>query len=439
MESSLCEKPERHAPRRLSDYLMLEGQKQKVHSLVDKVYSRKNLKLAWERVRANRGASGTDGITIGAFEANLDVNLERLHQELRDQTYQPQPVRRLEIPKRGAPGKTRPLGIPSVYDRVCQQALVNRLESIFENVFDPSSFGYRKGRETADALSKIWREVEAGYEWIVDADLKDYFGSVDHEKLMTLVGKQIADSRVLRLIQQMLKAGYEEKGQRFETPRGTPQGGVISPLLSNILLTPFDKEMRHQGYRLTRWADDWVVTCRTRAEAKDALVRAAKILGKLGVTLNREKTRIVHIAQGFEFLGFKIGRGKGRLKLSRDRITSKLNRHNLYAIPTQKSLDRFKDQIRALTQRKTPLRMGELIKTINPIIRGWGNYYCRSQVRKRFHQLDGWIVRRLWSHRAKRWRNNRWKDYPTKRLLGEFKLVNLVSLIPSLRITRNHS
>jgi RNA-directed DNA polymerase len=418
---------------------MLEGQKQKVHSLVDKVYSRKNLKLAWERVRANRGASGTDGITIGAFEANLDVNLERLHQELRDKTYQPQPVRRLEIPKRGAPGKTRPLGIPSVYDRVCQQALVNRLESIFENVFDPSSFGYRKGRKTADALSKIWREVEAGYEWIVDADLKNYFGSVDHEKLMTLVGKQIADSRVLRLIQQMLKAGYEEKGQRFETPRGTPQGGVISPLLSNILLTPFDKEMRHQGYRLTRWADDWVVTCRTRAEAKDALVRAAKILGKLGVTLNREKTRIVHIAQGFEFLGFKIGRGKGRLKLSRDRITSKLNRHNLYAIPTQKSLDRFKDQIRALTQRKTPLRMGELIKTINPIIRGWGNYYCRSQVRKRFHQLDGWIVRRLWSHRAKRWRNNRWKDYPTKRLLGEFKLVNLVSLIPSLRITRNHS
>jgi RNA-directed DNA polymerase len=439
MENSLCEKPERHAPRRLSDYLMLEGQKQKVHSLVDKVYSRKNLKLAWERVRANRGASGTDGITIGAFEANLDVNLERLHQELRDKTYQPQPVRRLEIPKRGAPGKTRPLGIPSVYDRVCQQALVNRLESIFENVFDPSSFGYRKGRKTADALSKIWREVEAGYEWIVDADLKDYFGSVDHEKLMTLVGKQIADSRVLRLIQQMLKAGYEEKGQRFETPRGTPQGGVISPLLSNILLTPFDKEMRHQGYRLTRWADDWVVTCRTRAEAKDALVRAAKILGKLGVTLNREKTRIVHIAQGFEFLGFKIGRGKGRLKLSRDRITSKLNRHNLYAIPTQKSLDRFKDQIRALTQRKTPLRMGELIKTINPIIRGWGNYYCRSQVRKRFHQLDGWIVRRLWSHRAKRWRNKCWRDYPTKRLLGEFKLVNLVSLIPSLRITRNHS
>ncbi len=258
MESSLCEKPERHASRRLSDHLVLEGQKQKVHSLVDKVYSRKNLKLAWERVRANQGAGGTDGVTIGEFEADLDANLERLHCELREKTYRPQAVRRLEIPKRGAPGKTRPLGIPSVYDRVCQQALVNRLEPIFEKVFDPSSFGYRKGRKTADALAKIWREVEAGNEWIVDADLKDYFGSVDHEKLMALLGKQIADSGVLKLIQQMLKAGYEAKGQRFETPRGTPQGGVISPLLSNILLTPFDKEMRQKGYHPDRSHRAWL-------------------------------------------------------------------------------------------------------------------------------------------------------------------------------------
>jgi RNA-directed DNA polymerase len=434
MESSLCEKPERHAPRRLSDYLMLEGQKQKVHSLVDKVYSRENLKLAWERVRANRGAGGADGITIEAFEANLDANLERLHQELRDKTYQPQPVRRLKevLPERRGHW---------AYHRFTTgcQALVNRLETIFEKVFDPSSFGYRKGRKTADALTKIWREVEAGNEWIVDADLQDYFGSVDHEKLIALVGKQIADSRVLKLIQQMLEAGYEEKGQQFATPRGTPQGGVISPMLSNILLTPFDKEMRHQGYRLTRWADDWVVTCRTRAEAERALVRAAKILDRLGVTLNREKTRIVHITHGFEFLGYKIQRGKGKFKLTRDRIKSTLNRQNLYAIPTQKSVDRFKDQIRTWTKRHTPLRMGELINTINPIIRGWGNYYCRSHIRKRFSQLDRWIVRRLWSHRTKRWRNAGWREYPTKRLRAEFKLVSLVALIPSLQIAKAHS
>jgi retron-type reverse transcriptase len=187
---------------------MLEGQTQKVHSLVDKVYSRKNLKLAWELVRANRGASGPDGVSIGAFEADLDANWNDFIR-----SFETIPISRgpVEIPKRGAPGKTRPLGIPSVYDRVCQHALLNRLAPIFERVFDPSGFGYRKGRKTADALSKIWREVEAGNEWIVDADLKDYFGSVDHEKLATLVGKQIADGRVLRLIQQMLKAGYERR------------------------------------------------------------------------------------------------------------------------------------------------------------------------------------------------------------------------------------
>jgi RNA-directed DNA polymerase len=189
MESSLCEKPERHAPRRLSDHLMLEGQKQKVHSLVDKVYSRENLKLAWERVRANQGASGADRVTIEDFEAGLGENLDRLDRELREQTYQPQAVRRLEIPKRGAPGKTRPLGIPSVYDRVCQQALADRLEPIFEKVFDPSSFGYRKGRKTADALGKIWREVGAASEWIVDADLKDYFDSVSHGWLMRMLAQ----------------------------------------------------------------------------------------------------------------------------------------------------------------------------------------------------------------------------------------------------------
>lgn len=439
METSLCEKPERHAPRRLSDYLVLDGQTRKVHSLVDKVYSRKNLKLAWERVRANEGASGTDGVTIEAFADELDENLERLHQELRDGTYQPQAVRRLEIPKRGAPGKTRPLGIPSVYDRVCQQALVNRLEPIFEKVFDPSSFGYRKGRKTADALTKIWRELVDGNEWVVDADLKDYFGSVDHGKLITLVGKQIADGRVLGLIQQILTAGYNVKGEKFPTPRGTPQGGVISPLLSNILLTPFDKEMRRLGYQLTRWADDWVVTCRTRNEAEVALDRAVKILDQLGVTLNREKTRIVHITQGFEFLGFKIQRGKGRFNLPRGRIKSKLNRQNLYAIPTQKSVDRFKDQIRTCTQRRVPLCMGELIKEINPIIRGWGNYYCRSNVRKRFAQLDQWIIRRVYSHRARRWRNTAWKEYPTKRLRTDFKLVSLIGLIPSLQAARTHS
>src|ERR1700682_5622262 len=428
----MSEIPVHSRPRRLADWINPTGAR-KVHSLVDKVYQRKNLEMAWEKVKANRGSGGVDGQSLEAFAAQLDQQLDRLQSELKDDTYQPQPVRQVQIPKAGKPGEFRTLGIPTIYDRVCQQALLNRLEPLFEPILDEANFGYRRGRSTKDAMRKVWKEIQSGRGWIVDADLRDFFGSVDHEKLLALVAQRIADGRVLRLIRAMLKAGSYGKGQLFPSERGTPQGGVVSPLLSNILLTPFDREMRHKGHRLTRWADDWVVTCRTRAEAQSALAQATKILGKLGVTLNLEKTRIVHIAQGFEFLGFKIGRGKGRFKLTRDRIKSKLNRQNLYAIPTQKSVDRFKDQIRALTMRRIPLRLGELIETINPIIRGWGNYYCRSHVRKRFHQLDGWIIRRLWSHRAKRWRNAAWKEYPTARLRTEFKLVGLVLLIPSLQ------
>ena len=204
-------------------------------------------------------------------------------------------------------------------------------QPIFEEVFDASSFGYRKGRQTRDALKKIWHEIEEGNEWIVDADLKDYFGSVDHEKLLALVAQRISDGRVLKLIQQMLEAGYVEQGKLFPTSRGTPQGGIVSPCLSNVLLTPFDKEMRRKGYRLTRWADDWVVTCRTRSEAEQALATATKILQKLGVTLNAKKTRIVNIKQGFEFLGFKIKQGKGVLRLPASKIKAKLNKRNLYA------------------------------------------------------------------------------------------------------------
>lgn len=438
MENSLCEKPERHNARRLSDHLKLDGKK-KVHSLVDKVYQRTNLKIAWERVKANRGAGGVDGVTVEEFEKDLEANLERLHQELREGRYQAQPVRRLEIPKRGDPGKTRPLGIPSVYDRVCQQGLVNRIEPIFEEVFDASSFGYRKGRQTRDALKKIWHEIEEGNEWIVDADLKDYFGSVDHEKLLALVAQRISDGRVLKLIQQMLEAGYVEQGRLFPTSRGTPQGGIVSPCLSNVLLTPFDKEMRRKGYRLTRWADDWVVTCRTRSEAEQALATATKILQKLGVTLNAKKTRIVNIKQGFEFLGFKIKQGKGVLRLPASKIKAKLNKRNLYAFPKDKSVIRFKDAVRQKTRRKSPLKTEEIVKELNPLIRGWGNYYKRSHVRGLFNQLDVWIIRRLWSQRNKKWRTNGWKTLSTQYLRENLQLVSLIWLIPSLQAAKARS
>ncbi len=203
--------------------------------------------------------------------------------ELKEEAYQPQPVRQVQIPKAGKPGEFRTLGIPTIYDRVCQQALLNRLEPIFEPVFDDANFGYRRGRSTKDALRKVWKEIESGREWIVDADLKDFFGSVDHEKLLTLVAQRVADGRVLRLIKAMLKAGSYGQGRLFPSERGTPQGGVVSPLLSNILLTPFDREMRRKGYQLTRYADDWVITCKSAAEARAAVAAALRILKQLGV------------------------------------------------------------------------------------------------------------------------------------------------------------
>jgi group II intron reverse transcriptase/maturase len=278
---------------------------------------------------------------------------------------------------------------------------------------------------------KVWKEIQSGQEWIVDADLKDFFGSIDHEKLLTLVGQRVADGRVLRLIRAMLKAGSYGRGRLFPTERGTPQGGVVSPLLSNILLTPFDREMRRKGYQLTRWADDWVITCKSAAEARGAVAAARKILAQLGVQLHPDKTRIVHVQHGFEFLGYKIKLGQG-LRLSPDKIRSGVKEGALYAYPREKSIRRFMDQVRARTRRRIPLKTQELIIGLNPLLRGWGEYYKRAHVRKLFHRLDGWIKRRIWSHRHRRWRCAGWKDLPAARLYAEYRLVNLVQLIPSL-------
>jgi len=431
-KSSLSEKPIGDRPRRLVQWLNPTGEK-KVHSLVDKVYKLKNLELAWEKVRSNRGAGGVDGQSIGDFGSDLETNLQRLHNELRTQTYQPQPVKRRLIPKSGQPGKFRPLGIPTVYDRVCQQAILNRLEPIFEPTFDDASFGYRRGRSAKDAMRKIWGELEQGYEWVVDADLRDFFGSADHNKLMELLNQRVSDGRVLSLVESMLTAGYSEGCQIHESDRGVPQGGVISPLMSNVLLTPFDREMRRKGYRLTRFADDWCLTCRSRAEAQSALKFATRVLEKLGVVLHTEKTRIVHVRHGFEFLGYKIKRGSRPLRLPSQKIKSGIRNGALYAYPRQKSIDHFKEQIRKRTQRRAPLSTQELIAEINPIIRGWGNYYCKAHVRKLFNQLDRWIVRRLWSHRIKRWRNMGWRSLPESKLYDEMGLVCLIYLIPSLK------
>ena len=317
-------------------------------------------------------------------------------------------------------------------DRVCQQALVQRMGPIFEPQMSDCSFGYRAGRSPHMAMRKVWRELHAGNVWIVDADLRQYFDTIDQEKLIDFIAEEISDGRVLQLVRDILGAGVCEEGYWQPTRTGVPQGGVASPLWSNIFLTPFDRKMTMAGFYLTRWADDFVVLCRTRGEAQRALATAERFLQEeLGVRLHPQKTRIVHISQGFEFLGYKVKQGTGhRLPAAKRRGRS--NPQNLYAVPREKSVTRFREQMRKLTRRKAPLTLQEMIDRINPIIRGWGTFYRKADVRRLFHRLDGWIVQRLYASVAKRWRNTMWRRYSTSRLITEFGLVRLTHLIPGL-------
>jgi RNA-directed DNA polymerase len=434
LESSLGERPNAGTEETVEpqDPHTSEGRqgKKKVHSLIDKVFSRKNLELAWEKVKKNRGSAGIDEVTIAQFEARKEYYLDLLHRKLRDGTYQPKPVKRVEIPK--AEGGVRKLGMPSGLDRVCQQALVQRMEGIFEPTFLDSSFGYRRGRSPHGAMREVWRELNEGNVWLVDADLRQFFDTIDQEKLIDLIAEEMSDGRVLQLVREMLRAGVMEGGCWKPTLTGVPQGGVASPLWSNIFLTPFDRRMAEEGFRLTRWADDFVVLCQTREEAQRALAIAARFLREeLGVELHAQKTRIVHVSQGFEFLGYKVKQGTGH-RLPAHRRRSRSHPHNLYAIPREKSVKRFQEQIRALTRRKAPLKLREVIERINPVIRGWGYFYRKADVRRLFHRLDRWIEHRLYSFLAKRWRNPMWRQYPARRLIAEFGLVRLTHLIPGL-------
>ena len=403
----------------------------KVHSLIDKVYSRTNLELAWEKVKKNRGSAGVDDVSIAQFEAHKEHYLEVLQRKLREDTYRPKPVKRVEIGK--ADGGKRKLGIPVIFDRVCQQALVQRMEPIFEPKFLDCNYGYRKGRSPHDAMRKVWRELQAGRLWVVDADVRRFFDTVDQEKLVDLIAEEISDGRVLGLIRGILRSGVIEGGYWQPTLTGVPQGGVASPLWSNIYLTPFDRVMSEAGFSLTRWADDFVVLCTTRAEAERALAYAERFLREeLGVTLHSQKTRIVHVRQGFEFLGYKLQRGKGFKLPAWKRHKKYPNRMNLYVIAREKSVKRFRDQIRSLTHRNAPVTLQALIDQINPVIRGWGQYYRKAHVRRLFNRLDRWIERRLYSFLAKRWRNTMWRRYPTRRLIEQFGLVRLTHLISGL-------
>jgi len=351
-------------------------------SLIDKVYAPENLRTAFQRVRANRGSAGVDQVTIERFAADLDAQLQRLSRELREQTYRPQGVKRVWIPKPGSREK-RPLGIPTVRDRVVQTALRNVLEPIFERDFAAQSYGFRPGLGCKDALRRVQDLLDQGYCWVVDADLQGYFDSLPHEPLMRRVAQKVSDGRILSLLRNYLKQEVMDGLERWTPETGSPQGAVISPLLSNIYLDPLDWLLERAGYQMVRYADDFVVLCRTPEEAERALVLIREWVGQAELRLHPDKTQLVDagLPGGFDFLGYHFERG--------------------YRWPRKKSQAKLKDALRPKTKRTNGNSLVTIIATINPILRGWFEYFKHSH-KTTFRPLDGWVRMRLRSVLRKR-------------------------------------
>jgi RNA-directed DNA polymerase len=344
-------------------------------SLIDKVYQPANLWRSWERIKANGGAAGVDQETVKMFARHEEVNLEKLAQDLRTGRYQPEAVRRKWIDKPGSRQK-RPLGIPTLRDRVVQAAVRHVLEPIFERDFAEHSYGFRPNRDCKDALRRVESLLHQGYTWVVDADLKSYFDTIPHKNLLALVEHKVSDGRMLELLEKFLRQGVLEEGRMWTPEAGTPQGGVISPLLSNIYLDPLDHRVAERGEEMVRYADDFVILCRNQEEASEALNLVEEWTRSVGLQLHAEKTKIVDATQpgGFDFLGYHFERGK--------------------KWPRRKSLNQFRDKVRLRTRRQNGNSLAFIIAQLNPLLRGWFNYFQHGH-RATFSTLDGWIRMRL--------------------------------------------
>ena len=347
----------------------------KWYSLIDKVYAPATLRLAWTKVEANRGAAGVDGQSVDRFAVRAEAYLSELATALREGSYRPQAIRRVEIPK--GDGRTRPLGIPTVKDRIVQQAVRLVIEPIYESAFCDGSYGFRPGRGCRDALRAVDRLLKEGCTHVVDADFKSYFDTIPHARLLARVGERISDGRVLDLVGGWLEADILEGLERWTPVTGTPQGAVISPLLANIYLDPLDRLIAAHGYAMVRYADDFVILTRSRAQAEAALALVAGFVAENGLVLHPQKTRIADCRKkgnGFEFLGYRFERGRRHVR--------------------RKSLDKLKDAIREKTRRTRGQSLAVIVVDLNRTLKGWFGYFKHAHPRV-FTELDTMVRRRL--------------------------------------------
>lgn len=379
------------------------------YSLYDRMLSKERLRRAFLKVKSAKGAAGVDGQTIEDFACDLQKNLDMLLKELKGKSYRPQPVKRVEIPKAG--GGKRKLGIPSVRDRVVQQALLEILQPIYDPEFHPSSYGYRPGRSCHQAIAKATmfiREYER--EWVVDMDLSKCFDTLDHDIIIKAFRKRVTDGSILKLLRMFLQSGVmTEEGWQAST-EGSPQGGVISPLVANVYLDAFDQYMKIRKQRIVRYADDTLIFTRSKSAAENALKQATRYLeGELKLTVNQQKTHIVHSSEGVKFLGVVIRTGFTGIQ--------------------EKKIRELKEKVKKITRRNSPVNLGKVIADLNPLVRGFANYFRIANCKEAFKELSGWVRRRLRAKQLALWKKPKRLHRRLRQLgyRGKFKAIKMNS------------